>query len=243
MDGDDGQPFGSPGRAFWGAARLTLGAPGIVLGASYLGFGALVRASGLGVDLALFSTLTAWALPGQVALVELYGVGASLAVIVAAVALTNARLMPMAMALMPQLRRPGTPRWHYYAAAWLVAVTGWVYAMRRCPSLPPERLPYFVGISGSLWAICLVMTAIGYFLAGAVPPAVSLGLVFLNPIYFMLVLTSDLRDRARLRAMALGAVLGPVLHLVTPDWGLLLTGLVAGTAAYLPRLRRGGAGG
>src|SRR3546814_7959430 len=111
----------------------------------------------------LFSTTTGWALPGQVALVELYAVGASLTAIVIAVGLTNVRLLPMALSLMPHLRTPGTSRWPYYVAAHLIAITGWVHAMRRCPNLPEEeRLPFLFGFSGALWAICLAATAAGY---------------------------------------------------------------------------------
>jgi hypothetical protein len=33
-------------------------------------------------------------------------------------------------------------------------------------------------------------------------------------------------------ALGAGAVLGPLLHLASPDHGLLLTGLAAGTAAF-----------
>ncbi|HET8727271.1 MAG TPA: AzlC family ABC transporter permease [Alphaproteobacteria bacterium] len=233
--------FGSPRRAALGAARLALGTPALVLAASYVGFGSLVRASDLTLSMGLFSTFTGWALPGQVALVELHAVGASLLAIGLAVGLTNVRLLPMTLSLMPHLEARGTGRWLYYVAAHLVAITGWVHAMRECPRLPAEeRLPFFMGFSGTLWGICLLATAAGFFLAGSVPAYVSLGLVFLNPIYFMLVLTADLRDRARLRAMALGAVLGPVFHMIHPDWGLLLTGVVAGTLAYLTtRGRRG----
>ena len=32
--------------------------------------------------------------------------------------------------------------------------------------------------------------------------------------------------------MALGALLGPGLHTLDPDWGLLTTGVIAGTAAF-----------
>ena len=64
------------------------------------------------------------------------------------------------------------------------------------------------------------------------PAPVTLGLVFLNPIYFMLVLVEDRRARGRVFAVGLGAVLGPSLHLVVSDWALMLTGLVAGTAAF-----------
>jgi predicted branched-subunit amino acid permease len=175
--------------------------------------------------------------------VELYAAGAPLLVIGAAVALSSARLLPMTVTLMPYLRAPGTPRWRYYLAANWIAVTAWAMAMRDCPNLPPEqRLPYFAGFGCFLWAITLVTTGIGFFLADAVPYYVTLGLVFINPIYFMLVFAGDVRSHARILALVLGAVLGPALYLLTPDWSLLLTGLIAGSAAYLAGRRRGSLG-
>ncbi len=227
-------PFPSPRAAFRGAAREAFGTPAIVLGASFVGFGSLVRVSGLSAGHGLFSTVTSWALPGQIALVELYAAGASLVSLAAAVALTNVRLMPMVAALMPQLARPGLPRWKLYAAAHLVAVTGWVAAMRRAPSLPPDqRLSYLIGFSGTLWVTTMVCTLAGFLLADAVPPYVTLGLVFLNPIYFMLVLSADLKNRRRMLALVFGVVCGPLFHLASPDWGLLITGLVAGSLAFV----------
>ncbi len=215
--------------------RESIGAPILVLGASYVGFGSLVRSSELPLVQGLFSTLSAWALPGQVAVVELWAVGAGWLAIATAVWLTNLRLMPMVMALLPGLRRPGVPRWRYWAAAHLIAVTSWVIAMRRTPQMPvEERLPYFFGLALALWGASLTGTAIGFFLAGTVPTEVSLGLVFLNPIYFLLILMpGDLRDRQQIIALTVGAVLGPLFHLASRDWGLLLTGLVAGTIGWL----------
>jgi predicted branched-subunit amino acid permease len=233
---DDPPPslYRSTQDAWLGGAREACGAAGIVLAASYIGFGSLIRQNGLGLDIGILSTLSAWALPGQVALVELYGIGASLLVQFIAVSLTNLRLMPMTLSLMPVLRVPGRPAWKLYAAAHLIAVTGWAVAMLRCPELPrAQRLPFFLGFATTLWAASLAGTAIGFFAAGAVPPPVSLGLVFVNPLYFMLLLLLDLRARGRRLSVVFGAIAGPLLHLVTPTWGLLLTGVLAGTLAYL----------
>lgn len=229
--------------------------PGFVIFASFVGFGALVRESGLSLAHGLASTATGWALPGQIALVELYSVGAPLLAIALAVALTNARLLPMTVAVMPWLRGPGVPRWLYYLAAHWIAVTGWAQAMRVAPLLPAaQRLPYFLGFSMVLWPATLVGTALGFFVAGSLPLPLVLGLVFVNPIYFMLVFAADLKVRPRVYAMLLGALTGPLFFLVSPDWGLMLTGFAAGTAGFLlgrarlraPRWRgegRGGGGG
>jgi hypothetical protein len=80
--------------------------------------------------------------------------------------------------------------------------------------------------------VSLLCTAVGWELAGRVPRTVTLGLVFLNPLYFLLLFLIDTPARGRLLALGFGAALGPLLHLATPDWGLLLCGLVAGTLAF-----------
>ncbi|MDZ4735579.1 MAG: AzlC family ABC transporter permease [Rhodospirillaceae bacterium] len=223
----------APRAAFVEGMRLAAGIPAIVLASSYLGFGVLARESGLGLGQSIASTATGWALPGQIALVELYAVGASWFAIAIAVALTNARLLPMTVTLMPYLRHPGTPRWKYYLAAHYVAVTGWANTMQRAPHMTTRgRLPFFFGIVAVLWTSTLVTTAIGYQLPDLLPSSVTIGLVFLNPIYFMLIFAADARARARALALVFGAILGPLLHLVSPDWGLLATGLIAGSAAF-----------
>lgn len=225
--------FASPRAAALAGLRDSVGVPMLVLGASYLGFGSLVQGAGLDVWLGLFSTFTGWALPGQIVVIELYSLGSSLLVVAAAVAMTNARLLPMTVALMPYLRAPGTPRWRYYLFSHFVAVTAWAAAMRLCPNLPAnQRLPYFAGFGTALWSMCLVTTATGYYLAGGLPGFVTLGLVFLNPIYFMLLFVADARHRARMLALVAGALLGPPLHLVSADWGLLITGVAAGSLAF-----------
>ena len=222
--------------------RRALGVPSIVLGGSFIGFGALVHQVGLSLWHALFSTASGWALPGQIALMELYAVGASALVIAVAVGLTNARLLPMTVTLIPLLRAPGMRRWRYYAISHFIAVTGWVAAMRDCPAMVAEqRLPYYAGFAGVLWVISLAATWIGFALAGSVPAYVTLGLVFINPIYFMLVICADVRARTRVLAALLGAIGGPALYLLIPDWSLLLAGVSAGTLGYLIG-RRGGAG-
>ena len=115
-----------------------------------------------------------------------------------------------------------------------MAVTGWVATMRRAPSLPPDqRLAYLLGFSGTLWVTTMACTLAGFLLADSVPPYVTLGLVFLNPIYFMLVLSADLKNRRRMLALVFGAAGGPPFHLLTPEWGLLITGVVAGTLAFV----------
>ncbi len=225
--------FDTQSQAVRRGVREALGVPAVVMAASFLGFGALVRESGFPLWFGLASTATGWALPGQVALVELLSVGASIVAIISVVALTNARLLPMTVALVPLLRGPGYRRWVYYAASHWIAVTAWAELMRNGHAIDRAwRLPYFFGYAITLWAATLIATAVGFLMAGGLPAYVTLGLVFINPIYFMLVFAADLRQRAKILALAFGAVLGPLLHLATPDWGLVIAGFLAGSLAF-----------
>ncbi|MBI1243473.1 MAG: branched-chain amino acid ABC transporter permease [Alphaproteobacteria bacterium] len=215
-------------------ARAASLAPSMVLGASYIGFGSYVGAHGLGLDYALFSTVTAWALPGQLAATELYLAGSGLLAVALAVALANMRLAPMTVVMMPVVHVPGRAAWRTYAAAFYVAVTCWAMTMMTAPRLArADRLAWFVGCSLMLWTASLVGTVIGFYAAEFLPKPLTLALVFLNPLYFMLLFLQDLRDRSRIYALVSGAALGIPFHLLTPDWGLLIAGLAGGTLAAI----------
>jgi hypothetical protein len=72
---------------------------------------------------------------------------------------------------------------------------------------------------------------LGFLLAGVVPPAITLGLVFINPLFFLLTFT-EVKPWINRIAIGLGFVLGPLFYEFDRDTSLLTTGLVAGTIAY-----------
>ncbi len=225
--------FRTQRAAFFGGMRAAASAPALAIGTSFLGFGALVRESGLNLWHGLISTATTWALPGQVAMVELYAVGAGLLAVALAVGASGTRLLPMVLTLLPLMRQPGVPRWRYYASAHFIAMTGWAISMRVAPSLQPSlRLPFFEGFTLVLWSATMVGTTIGYLLPGLLPTAVTLSLVILTPLYFTLLFLEDLGGRRKQLALSLGAVLGAPFFLLSPDWSLMLTGLVGGSLAF-----------
>src|SRR5690606_28617886 len=109
----------------------------------------------------------------------------------------------------------------------------WAVTLQVAPRLPVgERLPFFTGFTLMLWSVSLACTAVGYLLPGALPERVSLALLFLNPIYFLVMFLGDLRLRSRRHALLLGCLLGPPLFLLDADWSLLATGLIGGSLAY-----------
>ncbi len=224
-----------------GGVHDAFGMPALGLSAGFIGFGAMAREADLSVWVAMFSTLSVWAGPAQVMMVELYAAGASMAVIMTGIAVVNMRFLPMSASLMPVLAEGQRRRWPLYLVVYYLAIMSWAYSMRRCPHMPhDQRIPYFIGFALTMVAAATPATGIGYVLAGHVPPEVTLGLIALPPIYLMLVFVDGVRDAMGRIALIGGAVIGPAFHLLDPNWGLMLTGLAAGTLAYaIDRRQRG----
>lgn len=219
--------------AFWRGAREAIGVPTAVLAAGYIGFGALAGAKGASIWAISASTIFIWALPGQLVLMEMWQLAAPMIAVLLAVSLTNARFLPMTLTLLPVVRVDVHPRWRYYAAAHLVAMTSWAVCMRRCPDMPgPERLPFFAGFSLACIATSVIAGAAGFLVAAAIPPVIQVGLVFLNPVYFFVILVGDVQTRPAALALACGGLLGPVFHWVTPEWSVLASGFIGGTTAF-----------
>jgi predicted branched-subunit amino acid permease len=79
----------------------------------------------------------------------------------------------------------------------------------------------------------------GFLLAGTLPAPVRLAFIFANPVYFILILTSDLRYRMGVLALACGAIAGPVLHALWPSWSIVGGGVIGGSIAFLIARPRG----
>ena len=231
--------YSSSRAAFYGGLKDSLKAPGLIMGASMVGYGSLAFETGWSIEAAFASVVFIWALPGQIAMVEMWGTGSSLFAIALAVGLINARLLPLVVTLFPVVRNTHAPKWHYYAIAHLIAMTSWVFTMRRAIEIDQTfRLSFLLGMGGGLYILSCIAVPVGYYLTQSVPPALSLGLVFLNPLYFMLVFCNDFSERGRVLALLFGAILGPTLFLWSPDWSLLIAGLTAGTLAFVLRGKR-----
>ena len=115
-----------------------------------------------------------------------------------------------------------------------VAVTVWVTSMTLLPRVPREkRVAYYWGIALGLIWMSAIATALGYRTSTLVPVEVAAGLMFLTPLYFLLSMSATARDAPDRLAIPVGLALGPVFHLLSPQFDLALTGLVGGTAAYV----------
>ena len=66
---------------------------------------------------------------------------------------------------------------------------------------------------------------------------IVIALVFMNPL-FLGIAFAAVREPAYLISILVAVVAGPILHIVDPDMGLLVTGVLAGTAGFLLGRRR-----
>jgi predicted branched-subunit amino acid permease len=213
-------------------AKDAFGAPAAILFAGMLGFGAMGQANGLGIWLTSATSFFMFALPGQVVLVEMLVLSASGVTIAVAVTLTATRFFTMCLTLFPQFPEKQRSSF-YYLVVHFVAMTAWAVSMRDFPKMKPEdRLFYFTGFAFVCWAVSTPATVLGYMVAGQVPSYINLGLVFINPLFFLLTFT-EVKPRANRIAILLGGPIGLLSYLWFPDYSLLIAGLFGGTIAYL----------
>ena len=213
--------------------RTALGIPGISLAASFFALGALFKNTGLNAMQSFLSTLIGFALPGQLVMAETLIVNGTLLNILIAVFLTNARLYPMTVNLVPVIRQKNRPRWHYYFLAHFIAVTSWVYMLSNYNKISKEnRFSFFLGLGATLWVLSTISTVIGFYTAGIISKKIFVAIIFLNPIYFMCMIVSVLNKLHIILTVFLSIILAPILFLVTPDWSVLLAGVISGIISY-----------
>ncbi|ODT44287.1 MAG: hypothetical protein ABS59_20850 [Methylobacterium sp. SCN 67-24] len=221
--------------------RDALMLPAWVVGLGLVGVGSLARDVGYPVEVAVLSTVLVWAGPSQVLFFASIAAGAAWSAIALAIGFASLRFLPMTIALLPLLRRPGQGVGMQILLSHYVAVTAWTEALRRLPALPPEQRPsYFLGFANALILVSALCTYAGYYLAGAVPVPIAAGLLALSPIFFMTSLTVGVRGFGDGLAIFLGLALSPVASwAIGGGFDLLAAGLVGGTIAFaVQRWRR-----
>lgn len=222
-------------RAVLAGIRNAFGLPALLLFSAMTGFGSFAQEQGLSLYMSMLSTILIWGLPGQVVHVELYGMGAPLIAVVLGVAGANARFMPMTLSMMPVFDdSPHNRRWNYLLAQ-MISINTWTEMLDRGPEIRADRrMAYFLGFSFTCMTAGIIGVLQGFILFESMPQTVSLCLIFLVPVYFGLIMSNTVHPPFLL-AFVLGCILGTPMHMLTPEWGLVLTGLISGTLAYLMR--------
>jgi len=207
--------------------------PAIALGMSFIAIGALLRNLGFTIQESIFSTFLTYALPGSLVMAESMLIGVSLLNIFLAVWLVNSRLYPMTVSLMPLLMHKNQPRWKYYLSCHFVAVSSWLILKNNYEEIEKEyRIDFWFGIGTATWLIAIFSTVLGYYSADYLNKDMMMGLSIVNPIYFMCAMIGIMKTIQLSSAIILGAILGPAFYFISPEWSVLMGGIIAGTLAF-----------
>lgn len=209
---------------------LTL--PAFILFFTMMGFGSLARGAGFSAEMSALSSLLIWGLPGQLAMVELTSTGQGLVAIVFACSLANARFLPMVVSFVPAMSRGRSSLGGMLLDAQLLSINSWAVCMREFPGIEPEfRHRYYLTFASSILLAAVIGTLIGYHGSVLLPAVMVLGLIFVSPLFFALVL-SAVPGRAERFSMLLGCATILIAHALFPSVDLLITGFVGGSVGF-----------
>ena len=208
--------------------------PAIALGCCFIAIGALFKNLGFTIQESVFSTMLTYALPGSLVMAESILVGASFFSIIAAVWFVNARLYPMAVSLFPIMMHEDQPKWKYYLSCHFIAISAWLIMRSNYQEIERKyRVDFWIGIGTATWTVSIIGTILGFYLSEYLNKDMLMGLAILNPIYFICMMVGAMKTIQIILSVTLGALLGPIFYIFSPEWSILLGGFVGGTIAYL----------
>ena len=207
--------------------------PAIALGCCFIAIGALLKNIGFNIQESIISTMLIYALPGSLVMAESILIGASLLSIFIAVWFVNARLYPMAVSLFPLMMHESQPKWKYYLSCHFIAVSAWLIMKSNYETIEKkDRVDFWIGIGSATWSVAVISTIIGFYLSDYLNKDMLMGLAILNPIYFTCMMVGAMKTIQINLSVIFGAILGPIFYFFSPEWSILLGGLVAGSVAY-----------
>ena len=212
-----------------------LNVPGLALFFTMVGFSALAKDAGFDVWLVSATTLTVWGMPGQVAFASLYATGASLSIIFLAVALANMRMMLMVISgyNMLQLKQHNMTFWKKILLMHIMAITSWAQIIHVKEKYSPNLLlSYYIGFAITIYIFGLSGTLIGYFIDTIANNEVLRAIIFMTPLYILLLVVSS-RDNINRFAAVLGGTITPIIFPIFFEWSVLIAGFVGGSIAFV----------
>ena len=213
---------------------LKLDSPAIALACCFVAIGALLKNVGFNIQESVLSTVLIYALPGSLVMAESILIGASLLSIFIAVWFVNARLYPMAVSLFPLMMDESQPKWKYYLSCHFIAVSAWLIMKSNYETVEKkDRVDFWIGIGSATLSVSVLATILGFYLADYLNKDMLMGLAILNPIYFTCMMVGAMKTLQITLSVILGAILGPVFYFFSPEWSILLGGLLGGSFAYL----------
>ncbi len=203
---------------------------GLTFLAVFTGFGIAAEAAGTDRWVTLLMTVMVFAAPAQFAMVDVASQGGILLQVISLGILVNLRLFVMSMTL-SQMFKSVSPRglalWAHFVSASSYLLT--FFQSRRAP--PIDLFAFYRGVVLVSFPFALVGTAVGLLLATGLSDTLAFGATLFLPVYFALLLVSEIARRGEVVAVAVGSLGTPIMELWWSGWGLFVAGLIAGVVA------------
>jgi predicted branched-subunit amino acid permease len=209
--------------------------PGFALASTMIGFAVIAKEAGFDFWMVVATTASVFGLPGQVAFASLYATGASLLLMFVAVALANMRMMLMVVsgADILRLRDHNLPLWRRVLIMHFLAITSWAQIGYMQARYKPEQLlHYYTGFSLTIFVFAMSGTVCGFFFDDWIPPDLLRIIIFVTPIYILLLVLNSRQTINRLAVIS-GAFICPFLYPFLGSWSVLVAGVLGGTLALL----------
>ena len=94
------------------------------------------------------------------------------------------------------------------------------------------RLDYWIGVGAANLSVAISATAIGFFIADYLNRDMMVGLAIVNPVYFVCVMVSAMKNIQMILAVFLGSLFAILFYFLSPEWCILFGGFTAGTLAF-----------
>ena len=139
----------------------------------------------------------------------------------------------MAVSLFPLMMHKNQPKWKYYFSCHFIAVSAWLIMKSNYEKIEKEhRIDFWIGIGSATWSVAVLGTILGFYFSGYMNKEMMIGLAVVNPIYFMCMMVGASKTLEITLSVVLGVTLGPIFYFFSPEWSILLGGVIGGTIAY-----------
>ena len=198
-----------------------------------VGFGTLASEASLSMLHALMIMAGLWSMPGLIAYVDLYNTGISILALVIATGIANVRVLPVTIATIPVIRTSQKVKSGHFFYAQINSVNAYLALLIVKQEIEDRRLltQYFVAYCIGTLFLGAAGLILGMTLAGSVSPEILRILIFVTPLYILLLATSS-RRASILLSIAAGGLVVPYAQTLSADWGVVIGGVIAGTIAY-----------
>ncbi len=95
-----------------------------------------------------------------------------------------------------------------------------------------NRIDYWIGVGTATISIAIIGTIIGFLSSDYLNKDMMIGLAIVNPVYFTCMMVGAMKTIQITLSVVLGATLGPLFFLLSPEWSILFGGFIAGTIAF-----------